>query len=131
LSHRQNASEKSIGELVVAYGDAAVLLQGVEEALDEIALAVEGEVGLSRFFAVGFRRNDGRDPALLELLDEGVRVISLVADEGVRLDLVEKRRSLSDVGRLPRSATARPGCRVASTTAWIFDVRPPRERPMA
>jgi hypothetical protein len=43
-----------------------------------------------------------RDPALLELLDESVRVISFVADEGVRLDLVEKRRSLSDVGRLPR-----------------------------
>ena len=39
---------------------------------------------------------------MLELLDEGVRVVSLVADEGVRLDLVEKRRSLSDVGRLPR-----------------------------
>jgi hypothetical protein len=80
----------------------AVLLQGVEEVLDEIALAVDGEVGLSRFLAVGFRRNDGRDPELLELLDEGVRVISLVADEAVRLDLVEKRRSLSDVGRLPR-----------------------------
>jgi hypothetical protein len=46
-------------------GDAAVLLQGVEEALNEIALAVEGEVGLSRVLAVGFRRNDGRDPALL------------------------------------------------------------------
>ena len=102
LSDQQNASEKRVGELVVACGDAAILLKGVEEALDEIALAVEGEVGLSGFLAVSFRGNDGRDPTLLELLDEGVRVISLVADEGVRLDLVEKRRSLSDVGRLPR-----------------------------
>jgi len=78
------------------------LLQGVEEALDEISLAVEGEVGLSWVLAVGFWRNDGRDPAFLELLDEGIRVIPLVADEGARLDLVEKRRGLSDIGRLPR-----------------------------
>jgi hypothetical protein len=31
------------------------LLQGVEEAVDEVALAVESEVGLSRFLAVGFQ----------------------------------------------------------------------------
>jgi hypothetical protein len=68
---------------------------------------------------------------LLELLDEGVRVISLVADEGVRLDLVEKRRSLSDVGRLPGVSDSATGLPSASTTAWIFVVRPPRERPMA
>ena len=30
------------------------------------------------------------------------RVVPLVADEGVRLDLVEKRPGLSDVGCLPR-----------------------------
>jgi hypothetical protein len=39
---------------------------------------------------------------LLELLDEGVRVVSLVTDEGGRLDLVEQRRGLRDVGCLPR-----------------------------
>jgi hypothetical protein len=78
------------------------LLQGIEEALDKIALAIEGEVGLSRVLAVGFWRNDGGDPAFLELLDEGIAVVSLVADEGVRLDLVEQGRGLSDVGRLPR-----------------------------
>ena len=78
------------------------MLEGVEEAFDKIALAVEGEVGFSRVLAVGFRRNDGRYAALLELLDEGIAVVSLVADEGARLDLVEQRRGLSDVGRLPR-----------------------------
>jgi hypothetical protein len=30
------------------------LLEGVEEALDEIALAIEGEVGLSRVLALAF-----------------------------------------------------------------------------
>jgi len=78
------------------------LLQGVEESLDEIALAIEGEVGVSRVLAVGFWRNDGGDPAFLELVDEGIRVVALVADKGVRLDLVEKRCGLSDVGCLPR-----------------------------
>ena len=38
----------------------------------------------------------------VELFDEGVRVVSLVANEGARLDRVKKRRSLSDVGRLAR-----------------------------
>jgi hypothetical protein len=90
------------------------LLEGVEEALDEIALAIEGEIGLSRVFAVGFWWNDGGDPAFLELPDEGIRVVPLVADKGVRLDLVEKRldlvekrRGLSDVGCLPRGQRQR------------------------
>jgi hypothetical protein len=69
---QQNASKKRIGEFIVACGNAAVLLQGIEEALDEIALAVESEIGLSRVLAVGLGRNDGCDRALLEFSDESV-----------------------------------------------------------
>ena len=52
--------------------------------------------------AIGFRRNNGRDASFLKFVDEGVRVVSLVADEGIRLDFVEQRRGLSNVSRLPR-----------------------------
>jgi hypothetical protein len=71
--------------------------------------------------AVGFWRNDGRDAALRELLDEGVAVVSLVADEGVRVDLVEQRRGLSDVGRLPRRQRQRD--RVAECIDDSVDLR--------
>jgi hypothetical protein len=78
------------------------LLQPLEEALDEIALAVEGKVRLPWFLAVGFRRNDGGDVTRLERLDKGVGVVALVGDESLRLDLAQQRLGLGDVGRLPR-----------------------------
>lgn len=59
----QDASQKRAGEFVEAGCYRPVVLELVEEALDEVALAIEGEVGRSRFFAVGLRRDDGRDLA--------------------------------------------------------------------
>ena len=56
-----NASEESLGELVVARGDGPELFELVEETLNEIAFAVEGEVAWARGFSVGFGRDDWRD----------------------------------------------------------------------
>ena len=48
-----NAGEEISGEFVVACGDGAKVLEFVEEALDEIALAVEREVASPRDLAIG------------------------------------------------------------------------------
>jgi hypothetical protein len=78
------------------------VLELVEEALDEVALTVESKVGLARVFAVGLRGNDWRDAAVLERLDERVGVVAFVGEKGFRLDLLQQRLRLRDVGRLPR-----------------------------
>ena len=108
-ANQQHASKERIGELVVARGDAAVLLDLVEEALDEIALAVEGEVGLARLLAVGLGWDDRRDATLLEILDERICVVALVGDDGLRLEVLEQRPGLRDVGRLSRRERKRDG----------------------
>jgi hypothetical protein len=54
-----NAGEENLGELVVARGDGAELFELVEETLNEIAVAVEGEVARAQGFSVGFGWDDG------------------------------------------------------------------------
>ena len=98
----QNASEKRIGELVVACGDAAVLLQGVEEPLDEIALAVEGKVTGRRCLTVGFRRDHRSDFALGESVAERIGIVCLVTDESFRIDPFEQRLRASQIMGLTR-----------------------------
>ena len=78
------------------------MLELVEEALDEVALAIEGEVGRSGLLAVGLRRDDRRDVTPLERFDERVGVISLVGDQSLGPEAFEQRLGLRDVGGLPR-----------------------------
>ena len=73
-ANQGDGGKESVGELIVAGGEGAVLLELVEEALDEIALTVEGEIGSARLATIGFRGDDGRDATLLEGLDQGVGV---------------------------------------------------------
>ena len=87
---------------MVAGGESAVLLELVEEALDEIALSIQGEVGLARLFSVGLGRNDGRDVAFYKRLDQRVAVIAFVSQECLGIDLIEQRFGLTDIGRLAR-----------------------------
>jgi hypothetical protein len=77
-----NASEENFGELVVARGDGPEMFELVEETLDEIAFAVEGEIARALGFSVGFGWNDGRDRLSVEGSDEGVGVEGLVGDQG-------------------------------------------------
>jgi hypothetical protein len=49
-----NAGEEDLCELVVTRGDSPEVLELIEETLNEIAFAVEGEVARARGFSVGF-----------------------------------------------------------------------------
>ena len=59
-----NASEENLGELVVTRGDGPEMLELVEETLNQIAFAVEGEIARARGFSVGFGWDDWRARAL-------------------------------------------------------------------
>ena len=49
-----NPGEENLGELVVTGGDGQEMLELVEETLNEVSFAVEGEVARARGFSVGF-----------------------------------------------------------------------------
>ena len=100
-ANQRDGGKKSVGELVVAGGDGAILLELAEESLDQIALTVEREIGVARLGAIGLGGNDGRDGAALEGLDQGIGVIPLVGQERRGLDLFEQRLSLGYIRRLP------------------------------
>ncbi len=108
-ANQRDGGKECVGELVVAGGESAVLLEIAEEPLDEIALAVQDEVGLARLTAIGFGRDDGLDATLLQRSDQRIGVITLVGEESLRLDLIEQRHRLCDVGRLPRRERQRHG----------------------
>lgn len=97
-----HSGEKISGEFVVACGDGAEVLEFVEEAFDEIALAVEREVAIARGLAVGLWGNDRGDAAFGERLDQRISVISLVADQGLWIDAVNQRLCASQIVSLPR-----------------------------
>ena len=65
-----NAGEENLGELVVTGGDGPEMLELVEEALNEIAFAVEGEVARAWGFSVGFGWDDWDDCSIVEDGDE-------------------------------------------------------------
>src|ERR1700729_534075 len=56
------------------------MLERVEETLDEIAFAVEGEIARTRGFSVGFGWDDRGDRSIVEGGDEGVGVEGLVVN---------------------------------------------------
>lgn len=95
-----DASEEISGELVVARGDGTKVLEFVEEALDQVALAIEREITAARHLAVDLGRNHRRDVASLERFDEGVSVESLVAKQRPWLDIFQQRLRTSQIVRL-------------------------------
>ena len=76
-----DASEKISGELVVTCCDSAEVLEFVEEALDEVALAIEDEITRQWKRAAGMGRNDRGDLPLGEDVDEGIGVVCFVANQ--------------------------------------------------
>jgi hypothetical protein len=96
-----DAGEEVPCSFFVARGDGAELLDNVEEALDEVAFAVEREITCAFLFTVGLWRNHSDDFTNFQALYEGVAVIALVGDERLRLDLLGERLGLRDVVGLP------------------------------
>lgn len=125
--HEENSRQKGAGKLVVASGNDSEALQLVEESLDEITFAVQGEIGIADDQPIRLGRDDGADVAL----HQGVAIVGLVGDECLRLDLVEQRGGLAEV----RDLTGGQGDRhwVAQGVHDGMDLRrpPPRDRPMA
>jgi len=85
------------GSLFITGGDAAKVLDGIEEPLDEIALAVERKIAVPFDLAVCFRRDHRFDGAHFQALDEAVAVVAFVAEQRCGLDLSGKRFCLRDV----------------------------------
>ncbi len=98
-----NAGEESFGEFVVAGGDGPEMLEQVEKSLDEVALAVEGEIARTRGCSVGFGWDDGDDFSILEGSDEGVGVESLVGDQSAGVGGFDQRFGASQIVILARA----------------------------
>jgi len=94
------SGEEVSGSFFVARGDAAKLLDILKEALDQISLGIQGVVAFALGFAVGLGRNDRLDVSTLEAGDEGVRVVTFVSQDSLRLQLGHERFGLCDIVRL-------------------------------
>ena len=88
-------------ELVVTGGDSAEVFEGVEESLDEIAFAIEGEIAVSLNEAVGLGRNDWFDASGLEGQDQSVGVIGFVREKGLGGEIFQQRLCLAQIRDLP------------------------------
>jgi hypothetical protein len=77
------------------------VLDFVEEALDEIALAIEREITIALYLAVGLWRDHWSDCPLIERFDQRIGVVSLIADERTWIGILEQRLRASQVMVLP------------------------------
>ena len=100
---KSNGREEVSGELVIAGGDAAEVLEAREHPLDQIALAIECLVIGDRSAPTTRRWNDGFGAVLREKLTQTVGVIGLVGNEALdRTCRGEQRgseRNIIDVAR--------------------------------
>ena len=96
-----NCGEKICRQLVVSGRDGAKVLHLVEEALDEIALAVKREIAVPLGLAVGFWRDDRRYFPLREAIDEQISIVGLVCDQGVRIGVFNQVLGASQIVDLP------------------------------
>lgn len=95
-----DAGEEIAGGFLIAGCDAAEVLDGIEEALNQVALGVESEIAVAGCLAVRFRRNDRFDGADFEAFDEATSVICFVGDECFGRGLGGEHLGLRDVVRL-------------------------------
>ena len=79
------------------------MLELIEETLNEIAFAVEGEVARARGFSVGFGWDDWGDRSSVEGGDEGVGVERLVGDQSAGIDGFDERLGASQIVILARA----------------------------
>ena len=85
-----DASKKIPGELVIACRDRTKMLEFVEEALDEIAFAIERKVARQRDRATRMGRNDWGDLPVRQGFEEGIRVIGFVTNQSRWIGVLEQ-----------------------------------------
>ena len=79
------------GAAIIARGEAPKVLQLVEAALDQVALAVEDGIMGNDGLAASVRRDDRRHAGGLDGLADRIAVVGFVGDHGIGLDAVEHR----------------------------------------
>ncbi len=88
-------------ELVISGGDSPDVLEFVEEALDEVALAVERGIDRALGLAIPLCRDVGPGAVVGDEFDDGFGVIAPVGDGVARgREAVDQRRHGGLVGRL-------------------------------
>jgi hypothetical protein len=92
-----NSGEEISGKFVVACGDGTKVFELVEEALDEVAFAIEREIAIPLGPAVGLRRDDRSDSPLGQGVDERIGVEGLVADQGIGIGIFDQRLGPSQI----------------------------------
>ena len=108
------------------------MLEFVEEALDEVALAVDREVDDAANADIGLAWDMGFGAAGLDQVDDGAGKEATIGDDVVgQTQPIDQRRKVVLSEAWPGVSTRRTGRPRASTTAWILVLSPPRERPMA
>jgi len=66
------------------------VLELIEEALDEVAFAIERKVARALGLTVGLGWNDRSNPPLGEGVDERVSIICLVANQGIWVGFLDQ-----------------------------------------
>jgi hypothetical protein len=100
-SDQLDGCERIQGEFVVAGRNGSKVLNFVEEALDEVALAVKCEIAIAFGLSVGFGGNYGRDFSLRKAIDERISVVGLVSDQGFRIGIFNRVLGASQIVDLP------------------------------
>ena len=77
------------------------MLELIEEALDEVAFAIECEIACPLDLAIGLGRDDGSDPPAGEDGDEGIGIVALVANQGFGLGVFDERLGADEIVGLP------------------------------
>jgi hypothetical protein len=116
-----DGGEKSAGEFVITGRDGSKMLEFVEEALDQVAFSVKCEIGRAWRYPIRLGWDDRRDPAVFEDLDQAIGIVSLVGEESLRIDLIEQRFGLREVGGL--AGRQRDGGRIAECIRNRMDFR--------
>lgn len=86
--------------MVVASGDAAKMLEAIEEALDEISCSIQMTIVMALHKSVGAGRNHRLRPRALDRCHQGVGVVALVGNQGGAAQALDQFLGTVDVGDL-------------------------------
>ena len=117
--------------LFEAGGDGPKVLEFIEEALDEVAVAVEERAECRLVDPAGERLDVGPGTAAGEAVAERIAVVGAVGQRTCPLPMASSMSAaLWPSCAWPSVSFSAIGRPSASTRAWILVVSPPRERPM-
>ena len=127
-----DGGEEVVVALVIAGGDCAEVFELAEEPLDLIALAIQHRIEGREAFSRRHEPDVGDDPACGEAVAQTVAVIAPVGEQRLAAAPMPSVMSAPDRPSCawPSVSFRRIGRPRASTSAWIFVVSPPRQRPM-